>query len=128
KPTLDTIDTELSLTHLLALPDGQVRPLAECRFFVGQPVLVLVENEFFILRNAPPASLLGPWPQRLVLPVKNLSHRLLTELRKSQTSRPQPGQTSGGNGNVGKTEPPAAAEADWTQLCITHSAKPRFVL
>ncbi|HAB15840.1 MAG TPA: DEAD/DEAH box helicase [Verrucomicrobiota bacterium] len=128
KPHLDTIESELSFTHLLALPDGQVRPLSECKFFVGQPVLVLVENEFFILRNAPPVSLLGPWAQRPVLPVKKLSHRLLTELRKSQTSRPHHSAENGGNGNHAKKERAAAAtEADWTQLCITHSAKPRFV-
>ncbi len=126
KPHLDTIEGDLSFTHLLSLPDGQVRPLAECRFFVGQPVLVLVENEFFILRNAPPSSLLGPWAQRPVLPVRKLSHRLLTELRKSQTSRPPKSANREGNGSNGHSAVPAS-EADWSQLCITHPARPRFV-
>lgn len=126
KPHLDTIDGDLSFTHLLSLPDGQVRPLAECRFFVGQPVLVLVENEVFILRNAPPSSLLGPWAQRPVLPVRKLSHRLLTELRKSQTSRPPKAANREGNGSNGHGAVPAS-EADWSQLCITHPARPRFV-
>ena len=128
KPHLDTIEGDLSFTHLLALPDGQVRPLAECRFFVGQPVLVLVENEFYILRNAPPATLLGPWAQRPVLPVKKLSHRLLTELRKSQTRPHKSSETeeaeTNGHGNGSRI---SIAEADWSQLCITHPAKPRFV-
>lgn len=122
KPHLETVDGDLSFTHLLALPDGQHRPLAECQFMVGQPVLALVGNEFFILRNSPPASLLGPWAQRPVLPVRKLSHRLLTELRKSQTSRPKPaaeGAEQTGNG--------IKADADWNQLCITHAALPRFV-
>jgi len=131
KPHLDTVEGELSFTHLLALPDGQTRPLAECRFFVGQPVIALVENEFFILRNAPPASLLGPWAQRPVLPVKKLSHRLLTELRKSQTARPRREAANGhANGHENGAASPAPAhgsEADWSQLCITHTAKPQFV-
>ena len=129
KPHLETIEGDLSFTHLLALPDGQTRALSECRFFVGQPVLVLVENEFYILRNAPPASLLGPWAQRPVLPVKKLSHRLLTELRKSQTQRPAKGPGSAVNGRNGHSAGSAVptTEADWSQLCITHPARPRFV-
>jgi superfamily II DNA or RNA helicase len=124
-PHLDTIEGDLSFTHLLALPDGQVRPLAESRFFVGQPVLVLVENEFYILRNAPPASLLGPWAQRPVLPVKKLSHRLLTELRKSQTAKPK--SDTNGSSPTDKDGKAARHEADWSQLCITHPARPQFV-
>ena len=130
KPHLDTIEGDLSFTHLLALPDGSVRPLSQCQFFVGQPVLVLVDSEVYILRNAPPASLLGPWAQRPVLPVRKLSHRLLTELRKSQT-RP----TKGAPAPVSSAEPNAPLagdataihEADWSQLCISHPARPRFV-
>ncbi len=130
KPHLETVDGDLSFTHLLALPDGQVRPLAECFFMVGSPQLVLVENEFYILRNAPPASLLGAWAQRPVLPVKKLSHRLLNELRKSQTTKPrartaaeEAESAKAGNGHTIT----AASEADWSQLCITHTARPQFV-
>ena len=131
KPHLETVDGDLSFTHLLALPDGQVRPLAECFFMVGSPQLVLVENEFYILRNAPPASLLGAWAQRPVLPVKKLSHRLLNELRKSQTTKPRTKSTNGdahANGDNGHSNGiVAATEADWSQLCITHTAQPQFV-
>ena len=130
KPHLETVDGDLSFTHLLALPDGQVRPLAECYFMVGSPQLVLVENEFYILRNAPPATLLGAWAQRPVLPVKKLSHRLLNELRKSQTTKPRATSGNGdaqvANGGNGHTIV-AATEADWSQLCITHTAKPQFI-
>ena len=128
KPHLETIESDLSFTHLLALPDGQTRPLSNCLFMLGQPVLVLVENEFYILRNAPPASLLGPWAQRPILPVKKLSHRLLTELRRSQTTRPRNSvSTRSENGAGNGTEGRSAHEADWSQLCITHPAKPQFV-
>src|SRR4029453_2894900 len=58
RPRLEEVDSELSFTHFLGLPDRQQRPLPGCRFMVGEPPLVLVENEFFLLRNAPPGSLL----------------------------------------------------------------------
>ncbi len=107
KPRLDTVDGELSFTHVLHLPDGRQEALPGCRFMSGEPPLVLVGNEFFLLRNAPPPSLLGPWAQRPIVPVRRLSQRLLTELRRTQ---------SVGDG--------AAA---WDQLCETHTARPQFV-
>lgn len=107
RPRLERVDDDLSFTHVLAMPDGQKRPLPECRFMVGEPPLVLVENEFFILRNAPPAALLGAWAQRPIVPVRKLSQRLLTELRKRHS------RELGG--------------AEWSQLCVTHAAQPRFV-
>ncbi|KAB2654138.1 MAG: ATP-dependent helicase, partial [Verrucomicrobia bacterium] len=76
KPRLETIDGEMSFTHVLAVGDGERRLLPESRFFVGEPPLVLVENEFFVLRNAPPPQLLGPWAQRPIVPVRRLSQRL----------------------------------------------------
>ncbi|MFM7554391.1 MAG: ATP-dependent helicase, partial [Verrucomicrobiota bacterium] len=106
KPRLETLDGEMSFTHVLALPDGSTRPLPECRFLVGEPPLVLVDHEFLVLRHAPPASLLGPWAHRPVVPVKRLSQRLLTELRRTQA-----------------TEQP---NANWSELCETHTARPQF--
>jgi superfamily II DNA or RNA helicase len=106
KPRLETIDGEMSFTHVLALPDGTTRPLPECQFFVGEPPLVLVGNEFLVLRHGPPATLLGPWAQRPVVPVKRLSQRLLTELRRTQA----------------KEQP----HANWSELCETHTARPQF--
>ena len=58
-------------------------------------------------REAPPARLLGHWAQRPVVPVRRLSQRLLTELRK--------------------TRPGGSEVADWNALCETHLAKPQFV-
>ncbi|MFM8359908.1 MAG: ATP-dependent helicase, partial [Verrucomicrobiota bacterium] len=106
-PRLETIDDELSFTHVLNLPDGQRRALPDCRFFVGEPPLVLVDGEFFLVRNSPPASLLGHWAQRPIVPVRRLSQRLLTELRKRHA------RELGGS--------------EWSQLCETHAARPQFV-
>jgi hypothetical protein len=60
KPRLETIEGEMSFTHVLTLPDGTQHKLPDSQFFVGEPPLVLVNDEFFVLRNAPPAALLGP--------------------------------------------------------------------
>ena len=107
QPRIETLDGEMSFTHALALPDGKSASLPDCRFFVGEPPLVLVGHEFFVLRDAPPARLLGPWAQRPVVPVRRLSQRLLTELRR--------------------IKPQGSASADWGALCETHAAKPQFV-
>ena len=106
KPRLETVDGEMSFIHVLSLPDGTRNPLPDSHFFIGEPPLVLVKDEFFVLRNAPPATLLGPWAERPVVPVRRLSQRLLTELRKTQA----------------KDQP----NANWNELCETHSAKPKF--
>ena len=51
----------------------------------GEPV-ALVGNEFFLLRNAPPAGVLKYLAQKPSVPVRKLSHRLLLHLRKSQAN------------------------------------------
>lgn len=107
EPRLETIEDEMSFTHVLKLGDGKSRALPECRFFVGEPPLVMVDGEFHVLREAPPAGLLGHWAQRPVVPVRRLSQRLLTELRK--------------------IKPGGSENADWNTLCETHPAKPQFV-
>ncbi len=107
EPRLESIEEEMSFTHVLKLSEGRSRQLPECRFFVGEPPLVLVDQEFFVVREAPPARLLGHWAQRPVVPVRRLSQRLLTELRK--------------------TRPGGSETADWNALCETHPAKPQFV-
>jgi hypothetical protein len=62
KPRLETIEGEMSFTHVLSLPNGVNQPLPECQFFVGEPPLVLVGNEFFVLRQGGgrQAGALGP--------------------------------------------------------------------
>jgi hypothetical protein len=104
-PQLETADSELVLTHRLKLPDGKQLPLEQAHFFAGSPSLVLVGHTFCILRDPPPHDLLNHWAQRPSLPVRKLSHRLLTHLRKN-------GSTHG---------------TDWEQLCVAHTALPQFI-
>ncbi len=105
KPHLQTINNELCFTHQLTLPGGETHPLQDVKFFAGRPAIALVGNSFSLLRSAPPDDLLNAWAQKQALPVSKLSHRLLTQLRKTQTS----------------------PDVAWDQLCIVHSAQPRFV-
>jgi len=104
-PQLETADAELVFTHRLRLPDGEHYPLDQAQFFAGPPSLALLGHTFYILRDAPPHGLLNHWAQRPSLPVKKLSHRLLTHLRKNGSN----------NG------------ADWEQLCLAHTAVPQFI-
>ncbi|HEX3989430.1 MAG TPA: DEAD/DEAH box helicase [Verrucomicrobiae bacterium] len=103
-PDLQTLKGELSFTQNLILPDGRRHPLNEVKFFAGRPSIALVENTFYLLRAAPPDSLLNSWAQKQSLPVGKLSHRLLTKLRKTKSE----------------------GDVNWEQLCIVHTAKPRF--
>lgn len=104
-PYLETIKSELSFGHRLKLPDGEVRTIEQVRFLSGHPTLVFTDNSFFLLHRPPPLSFLSSWIKRPYLPVKQLSHRLLTSFRKS--------------GN--KKDP------RWAELCVTHPASPQFV-
>ncbi len=104
-PHLENGDKELSFTHRITLPDGEVHSVAEARFFNRQSPLALVGNEFFLLRNAPPVGVLKYLGNRPTIPVRKLSHRLLLHLRKSQANH----------------------GVDWEQLCVAHGAAPQFV-
>ena len=104
-PQLETADAELVFTHRLRLPDGEHYPLDQAQFFAGPPSLALLGHTFYLLRDPPPHDLLIHWAQRPSLPVKKLSHRLLTHLRKNGSSK----------------------GADWEQLCVAHTAVPRFI-
>jgi hypothetical protein len=104
-PHLDKDGRELSFTHRLALPGGATHPLGEVRFFNRRPPLALVQHRFYLLRNSPPPQLLEHWARQPAVPVRRLSHRLLTHLRRTQS----------GQG------------LDWEQLCLAHPATPQFV-
>jgi len=104
-PHLENGSSELSFTHRLSLPDGTAHPLNQARFFAGRPALALVDHTFYLVRNVPTPSLLEFWAETPVVPVRKLSHRLRTHLRRSQSN----------NG------------IDWEQLCVTHPAVPQFV-
>src|SRR5208337_4047060 len=104
-PHLENGDKELSFTHRIALPDGNNHSVADAKFFNRQSPLALVGNEFFLLRNAPPAGVLKYLAQKPSVPVRKLSHRLLLHLRKTQSNH----------------------GVDWEQLCLAHPAAPQFV-
>ena len=103
-PQLEKVDGQLNLSHSLSLSDGIV-PLKQVQFFAGHPTLALVDGTFYLLRQAPPAALLSTLVNTPLVLVKNLSHRMLTHLRRT---RSQEGD-------------------DWEQLCITHTARPQFI-
>src|SRR5206468_10800758 len=96
---------EISFTQQLQLPDGKARSVQNVKFFSGRPTLALIENNFYLLRNAPPAAILEYWAKKPSLPVRKLSHRLLMQLRRAQS----------GQG------------VDCEQLCVAHAAKPQLV-
>ncbi|HWX19854.1 MAG TPA: DEAD/DEAH box helicase [Candidatus Binatia bacterium] len=104
-PHLASRDDELAFTHRLSVPGGQSHDLAELQFFNQRPPLVLAGQTFYLLRNAPPPQLLQHWLDRPAVPVRKLSHRLLTHLRRSQSNH----------------------GVDWEQLCVAHPARPQFV-
>jgi superfamily II DNA or RNA helicase len=104
-PHLENGGPELSFTHRLSLPNGDVHALNEVQFFSARPPLALVGNSFYLLRNAPPPALLEHWAKKPSMSVRKLSHRLLKQLRKTRS-------TSG---------------VDWEQLCLVHAATPQFI-
>ena len=105
QPHLKNGKSDPALTHKLRFPDGNDGDLQEALFFDSTPVLALVNNTFFLIRNSPPAELLHFWSQTPAVPVANLSHRLRTYLRRSKV----------------------AGDVNWEDLCMTHAAVPQFV-
>lgn len=104
-PHLANGEGGLSFTHQLTEPGGKTYSLADVRFFNQRPPLALAGHTFYLVRNAPPVQLLEHWAAQPAVPVRKLSHRLLTHLRKTQSD----------NG------------VDWEQLCTAHPAKPQFI-
>jgi hypothetical protein len=104
EPHLESVENEFCLTHQLTLPSGGPHPLSDVRFFAGHPALAQVGGAFYMLRSAPPDDLLNAWAEQKPLPIRKLSHRLLTKLRKTQSAR----------------------DPRWEQLCVVHRAQPRF--
>jgi len=102
---LDNGDKELSFTHRIELPGGRHHSIADAKFFNRQSPLVLLDNTFYLVRNAPPPKVLKYLARMPSVPVRRLSHRLLLHLRKTQSSH----------------------GVDWERLCVAHPAKPQFV-
>jgi hypothetical protein len=105
QPHLENGGKELSFTHRLTAPDGKIHPLPDVHFFASQPPLALADGTFYLLRNAPPPAVLDHWRDKPAVPVRKLSHRLLTHLRRTKSNH----------------------GVDWEQLCVAHSAKPQLI-
>jgi len=104
-PHLEMVGQELNFTHQIDLPGSERQLVAQVKFFNQQPPLALVENNFYLLRNAPPAKVLKYLAARPSVPVRKLSHRLLLHLRKTRSNH----------------------GLNWESLCVAHSAAPQFV-
>ena len=104
-PHLENGDGELTFTQRLRLPSGEEHPLSAVRFLAGHPPLVAVRPAIYLVRNPPQPALLGALAREPGVPVRKLSHRLLTHLRKIGSR----------NGSA------------WENLCVAHSARPQFV-
>jgi superfamily II DNA or RNA helicase len=104
-PHLDNGDKELSFTHRLTLPGGESHSIGDAKFFNRQPPLALIGHTFYLLRDAPPPSVLKYLAHKPSMPVRKLSHRLLLHLRKTQANH----------------------GVNWEQLCVTHQAAPQFI-
>ncbi len=104
-PHLDNGDRELSFTHQIELPGGKHHSIGSVKFFNRQSPLALLDNTFYLVRNAPPPQVLKYLARMPSVPVRKLSHRLLLHLRKTQSSH----------------------GVDWERLCVAHPAKPQFV-
>lgn len=105
QPHLENGGKEFSFTHRLVLSSGDKVELKHVKFFNQQPPLILAGNTFYLLRNAPPSSVVERWLRKPSVPVRKLSHRLLVHLRKSQSNH----------------------GLDWDELCVAHPALPQFV-
>jgi superfamily II DNA or RNA helicase len=104
-PHLENGEEEISFTQRLSLPDGTLEPIARAKFFQGRPPLALLGHSFYLLRNTPPPVLLDYWAATPAIPVRKLSYRLRTHLRKTKSN----------------------SGLDWEQLCTAHKAVPQFV-
>jgi hypothetical protein len=104
-PHLENGSHELSFSQRLLPSDGKSYELKEAKFFAGRPAIALIGETFYLLRNSPPPALLEYWSGTPSIPVRKLSHRLRTQLRKTQS----------------------ATGIGWEELCVTHTAVPQFV-
>ncbi len=101
---LDNGSHELSLAHSLTTPSGRFL-LEDAHFFAGELPLALVAGEFHLLENPPSSRLLSGLIEKPILPIRKLSHRLLTQLRRAH----------------------AHEDNRWDSLCVTHTARPQFL-
>ena len=103
-PELTGDRSGLGFSHRITLPDGNTRALNDAKFFAGEPVIALVDQNLYVVRNSPPPALIAFWAETPTLPVGKLSTRVRSFLRRTQS----------GSG------------AAWDSLCTPHTAVPHF--
>jgi len=88
EPSLETRNDELLLSQALKI-DGEegLIPFQRVTFFDRSPRLAAVNGHFYLLRNAPPASLFQVWKSRKSASVKRMRDGFLKNLRKNYGSR-----------------------------------------
>jgi SNF2 family DNA or RNA helicase len=105
EPNIATGDGELAFTHTITLPNGETASVDEATWFGGQPALLLYGDTIYIVRNAPPETVVQTLATQPKVPVQNLSHRFISHLRRSDK----------------------AQGINWEDLCTAHPARPQFV-
>ncbi len=103
-PHIENGKKDLAFTHVCRLPDGSQRALADVTWFAGSPTLLLINQRFYLARNAPPEHLVRSLVEHPSVPVRNLSHRFISHLRRDHSHK----------------------DVNWDDLCIAHPAVPQF--
>lgn len=104
-PQIESDKRDLSFTQSFRLPNGSRHGIGEAAWFAGEPAMLLLDNKIYLVRNAPPESVIATLAQNPSIPVRKLSHRFITNLRRCEEMR----------------------DVDWDSLCIAHKARPQFV-
>ncbi len=83
---VDDLDGQLFLTHVVAAGARSSLPLTRVRFLAGSPRLVLCGEELLLLDDAPPRSLIQELVRMPILPISQISAKLLDRLRSHAAS------------------------------------------
>jgi superfamily II DNA or RNA helicase len=105
QPEIENVSSDLHFTHLFKLPNGESHAVDAAVWLAGEPAMLLLGNRVYLVRNAPPEHIVETLARQPKVPVRKLSHRFITHLRRSN-------RMSG---------------IDWDDLCISHPARPQFV-
>ena len=104
-PELTTNKNGLEFTHRVQVANGQFKNLSDVRFFAGEPVMALVDDRVYVVRNSPPAALIQFWSETPSIAIGKLSTRMRSQLRRSFSG----------------------AGASWESLCVSLTATAQFV-
>ncbi len=105
EPSIATANGDLQFTHSLKLPNGKKADSGDAKWFAGQPAMLILGNRIYLVRNAPPENIVQSLANQPAVPVRKLSHRFISNLRRSDQ----------------------AAGINWDELCVAHPAKPQYV-